>query len=172
MVLLVNWWDHVPEPPNCQRMSDSHIKNMGFSRFDKPLFKDIKSTIREKSTAVVPVESESLRASASTEVVSINLPPVDVLELTMPEKYANSNGKTVHFALPPSKSTILGIIDPNKRTQVGHIQYSDTPTLFVFVDATIAADVASLLRPIQSALWAGGIVRQHMVCPLLCPSCL
>ncbi len=163
IVLLVNWWDHTPEPPNCQRMTDSLIKDLGFTRFDKPLFKQIKSTIRETSEPVVPVESESLRASASTEVVAISLPPVDVLELIIPEKYANSNGKTVHFALPPSKSTILGVIDPHKRTQVAHIQYSTIPTMFAFVDRNNAAGVASILRPIQSALWAGGVVRQHMV---------
>ena len=163
IVLLVNWWDHTPEPPNCQRMKDSFIKELGFKRFDKPLFKELKKSIRETSEEVVPVESETLRASASTEVVSISLPPVDVLELTIPEKYANSNGKTVRFALPPSKATILGVIDPNKRTQVAHIQYSRIPTMFAFVDRNSAAGVASVLRPIQSALWAGGIVRQHMV---------
>jgi hypothetical protein len=163
IVLLVNWWDHVPEPPNCQRMADSQIAQLGFTRFDKPLFKQVKSGIKETSEAVVPVESESLRASAATEVVSISLPPVDMLELTIPEKYANSNGKTVHFALPPSKATILGNIDPQKRTQVAHIQYSTIPTLFAFVDRNNAGNVASVLRPIQSALWAGGVVRQHMV---------
>jgi hypothetical protein len=144
-------------------MADSQIAQLGFTRFDKPLFKQVKSGIKETSEAVVPVESESLRASAATEVVSISLPPVDMLELTIPEKYANSNGKTVHFALPPSKATILGNIDPQKRTQVAHIQYSTIPTLFAFVDRNNAGNVASVLRPIQSALWAGGVVRQHMV---------
>ena len=122
--------------------------------------KKFKSTIHETAPVVVPVESESLRVSAATEVVSISLPPVDMLELTIPEQYANSNGQTVHFALSPEKATILGIIDPQKRTQVGHIQYSQIPVLFAFIERPHATRVASVLRPVQSALWAGGVVRQ------------
>lgn len=171
IVLLINWWDHTPEPPNCQRMTNKMVKELQFTRFDKPALKAFKASLSEAPPLIVPVESESLRVGASTEVATISLPPVDMLELTIPQKYANSNGQTVHFELSPEKATILGIIDPQKRTQVGHIQYSQIPVLFAFtdrvgsdgntIDAARVARMASVLRPIQSALWAGGVVRQH-----------
>jgi hypothetical protein len=32
IVLLINWWDHTPEPPNCQRMTNAMVKELQFTK--------------------------------------------------------------------------------------------------------------------------------------------
>ena len=163
VVLLINWWDHAPEPPNCQRLSTARVKDLGFSRVAKADLKAMKAAVTADAEKIQPKPLESLRASGSTRVTPISLPPVDVLELTLPERFAHTEtGPILHFALGPEKASLLGSLDPNKRTQVAHIQHSAVPVLFAYIEPAQAPEVNSVLRPIQMALWAGGLVRQHL----------
>lgn len=135
------------------------VKELGLHRLPKSSLKALKNALNPEPIEIQP--TDSVRTSAAVRTVQVALPPVDLLHLELPKDFENSQGKMVHFQLKEMKATILGTVDLNKRTQVAHIQYSSFPIAYAFIRPEHQALVESVLRPLQMALWANGVLRQH-----------
>ena len=122
LVLLINWWEHTPEPPNCQRLASSQLQGMGMQRVTNERLRAIKALLK-------PVAAEPLELTADADggpsdsddsrTVTITLPPADKLHLQLPSERVMSalteQGTTsMHFRLPWEAVSLLGEIDVSK----------------------------------------------------------
>ena len=167
LVLLINWWDHTPEPPNCVRLPNDQVKSLGMHTITKERLKEIKTQMGSKEPGkgvekVVVVEMEDTISTKDTHNIEFSLPPVDVVRLAMPTKFDNEVGKTIHVNLPHERASMIGEIDAHKYTQQAHIKHSDIPVLWAFVDREMRPQIDAVLRPLQMRLWTGGVARQHL----------
>ena len=69
LVLLINWWDHAPEPPNCQRLMNRKVKELGLQRISKDRLKQIKAELVPEE--IETQHSESVRTSAAVQSIEV-----------------------------------------------------------------------------------------------------